>query len=213
MKKLFLTIFINLIGLNLIGQSFDCEEELFPKKDKKTRLFGYANAIGEYRVPPKFLKAKPFVGRNAIVQEGKMFGIINCEGVLVLPADYEEISAFSNGKGWVKSNGLWGLADAKGRLLIKPMYEEVKEINTFSGTASWVKKGGLWGLINKENGRFIVNIQYDDISSISDSAGIARKLGFQDLVYYGDGRVIISEMKKVNRLSQNLFTYQSKEGK
>jgi len=213
MKKPFLILFINVLGIGLMAQSFDCEEELFPKKDKKTRLFGYVNAIGEYRVPPKFLTAKPFVGRNAIVQEGKMFGIINCEGVLVLPADYTEISSFSNGKGWVKSNGLWGLADAKGRLLIKPIYEEIKEINTFSGTATWVKKAGHWGLMNKENGRFIVNLQYEDISNISDSAGIARKLGMQDLVYYGDGRVIISEMKRVNRLTQNLFVYQNKEGK
>jgi len=213
MKYTLLIILLNFLGLNLMAQSFDCEEELFPRKDKRTRLFGYVNAIGEYRVPPKFLQAKPFVGRNAIVQEGKMFGIINCEGVLILPTDYEEISSFSNGKGWVKSSGLWGLADAKGRLLIKPIYEEVKEINTFSGTSTWVKKGGLWGLINKENGRFIVNAQYDDISNISDSAGIGRKLGFQDLVYYGDGRVIITEMKKVNRVSQNLFTFQNKDGK
>ncbi|HOY95525.1 MAG TPA: WG repeat-containing protein, partial [Catalimonadaceae bacterium] len=97
------------------GQSYDCEEELFSKKDKQTRLFGYVNAIGEYRIPPSFLKAMPFVGRNAVVQQGKRFGVINCEGILVVPADYEEIASFSNGKGWVKKGGLWGLADLKGR--------------------------------------------------------------------------------------------------
>jgi hypothetical protein len=89
------------------GQSYDCEEELFSKKDKQTRLFGYVNAIGEYRIPPAFLKAMPFVGRNAIVQKGKRFGVINCEGILVVPAEYEEIASFSNGKRWIKKAGIF----------------------------------------------------------------------------------------------------------
>jgi hypothetical protein len=192
---------------------YNCEEELFSKKDRKTRLYGYVNAIGEYRIPPVFLSARPFSGRFAIVQQGKLFGVINCEGVLVIPAEYEEIAAFSDGKGWVKKGGLWGLADAKGRLLIKPLYEEVKEINPFSGMATWVKKNGAWGLISKENGRFLVEARYDDISSLSDSAGIARINGFHDLVYYGDGRIIISGMKQVFRLGKNLLGYQHADGK
>ena len=196
-----------------VGQSYDCEEELFSKKDKQTRLFGYVNAIGEYRIPPSFLKAMPFVGRNAIVQQGKRFGVINCEGILVVPAEYEEIASFSNGKGWVKKGGLWGLADLKGRLLIAPLYEEVKEINVFSGTVTWVKKQGLWGLISKENGRMIVNPQYEDVSGISDSAGITRKNNTHDLVYYGDGRIIISGMKQIRKISRNLFAYQSSDKK
>ena len=195
------------------GQSYDCEEELFSKKDKQTRLFGYVNAIGEYRIPPSFLKAMPFVGRNAVVQQGKRFGVINCEGILVVPADYEEIASFSNGKGWVKKGGLWGLADLKGRLLIAPQYEEVKEINVFSGTVTWVKKQGLWGLISKENGRMIINPQYEDVSGISDSAGLTRKNNTHDLVYYGDGRIIISGMKQIRKISRNLFAYQSPDKK
>jgi hypothetical protein len=192
---------------------FDCEEELFSKKDRKTRLFGYVNAIGEYRIPPTFLSAKPFIGRFAIVQQGKLFGVINCEGVLVVPAEYEEIASFSNGKGWVKKGGLWGLVEGKGRLLIQPLYEEVKEINVQSGTVTWVKKKGMWGLISKENGRFSVEAQYDDVSNLSDSAGIGRKNGVQDLVYYGDGRIIISGMKQVFKLGKNLMGYQHAEGK
>ncbi len=195
------------------SQSYDCEEELFSKKDKQTRLFGYVNAIGEYRIPPAFLKAMPFVGRNAIVQQGKRFGVINCEGILVVPAEYEEIASFSNGKGWVKKGGLWGLTDLKGRLLIAPLYEEVKEINVFSGTVTWVKKQGLWGLISKENGRMIINPQYEDVSGISDSAGITRKNNTHDLVYYGDGRIIISGMKQIRKISRNLFAYQSADKK
>ena len=95
----FLFLWVAMPGFS---QSYDCEEELFSKKDKQTRLFGYVNALGEYKIPPTFLRAKPFVGKNAIVQQGKMFGVLNCEGILVVPADYEEIASFSNGKGWVK---------------------------------------------------------------------------------------------------------------
>jgi len=193
------------------AQSYDCEEELFSKKDRKTRLFGYVNAIGEFRIPPVFIKAMPYLGRYAIVQQGNRFGVVNCEGVLVVPADYEEIASFSNGKGWVKKGGLWGLCDTKGRLLVAPLYEEIKEINLYSGSVTWVKKKGQWGLISKENGRMVVNPQYDEISSISDSAGICRKSTSQDLVYYGDGRVIISGMRKVQKFSRNLFAYESSE--
>ena len=217
-QALFNIIFLQaffLLGFSgkAVAQSFDCAEELFSKKDKQTRLFGYVNALGEYRVPPTFLKAMPFIGKHAVVQQGKKFGVINCEGILVVPADYDEIAAFSNGKGWVKRGGLWGLVDLKGRLLIQPLYEEVKEINLYSGTVTWVKKQGLWGLISKENGRFLVNPAYEDVSNLSDSAGIGRKTSSQDLVYYGDGRVIIQGMRKVKKVNRNLFIYQSPEQK
>lgn len=195
------------------AQNYDCEEELFSKKDKPTRLFGYVNAIGEYRIPPVFLRALPFVGKNAIVQQGKLFGVINCEGRLVVPADYEQITGFTSGKGWAKKGGLWGLIDSKGKLLIQPLYEEVKEVNPVSGTVSWVKKSGLWGLISKENGRFVVPVKYEDVSNLSDSAGIGRLNGRADLIYYGDGRVIIQNIREMRKLQGQLFAYQSEDRK
>ncbi|HRH35891.1 MAG TPA: WG repeat-containing protein, partial [Catalimonadaceae bacterium] len=185
-----LSFWLAIVGLSLcfsfpsVSQTFDCEEELFSKKDKKTRLFGYVNMLGEYRVPPTFLKAMPFSGKYAVVQQGKKFGVINCEGILVVPADYDEIASFINGKGWMKTNNLWGLVDFKGKILIQPTYEEVQEINTFNGTVTWVKKGGLWGLISRETGRMLVAPSYEAISTLSDSAGIGRKNGLQDLGYY-----------------------------
>ena len=198
-----------LLSLPIFSQSYQCEEELFPRKDKATRLYGYVNAIGEYRVPPTFLKAKPFVGKTAIVQQGNRFGIINCDGILVVPAEYDEIASFSNGKGWVKKNGLFGLMNEQGRLLIQPSYEEVKEMNAFSGTATWVKKAGIWGLISKENGRMLLNPRYEDVSAISDSAAIGRLNSIQDLVYSGDGRIIIQGMRSVRKISPGLFVYES----
>lgn len=211
-KWLLLFLFF-IFRINLFAQPFDCEEELFSKKDKKTRLFGYVNMLGEYRIPPSFLRALPFSGKYAVVQQGKKFGVINCEGVLVVPADYDEISAFINGKGWVKQNGKWGLADIKGRILIQPQYDDVQEINTFNGTVTWVKKNEQWGLISRENGRMLVNPQYEAVSNISDSAGIGRKSGFQDLVYYGDGRIIISKMRQVKKAGSKLFIYQHENRK
>lgn len=214
-----LSFWLAIVGLSLcfsfpsVSQTFDCEEELFSKKDKKTRLFGYVNMLGEYRVPPTFLKAMPFSGKYAVVQQGKKFGVINCEGILVVPADYDEIASFINGKGWMKINNLWGLVDFKGKILIQPTYEEVQEINTFNGTVTWVKKGGLWGLISRETGRMLVAPSYEAISTLSDSAGIGRKNGLQDLVYYGDGRVIIPQMRQVKKAGPGLFIYQNQDRK
>lgn len=210
-KSTNIAVFIGLyffIGHSVFAQPFDCEEELFSKKDKQTRLFGYVNMLGEYRIPPTFLKALPYSGKYAVVQQGKKFGVINCEGVLVVPADYDEIASFINGKGWMKMNGKWGLVDGKGRVLIQPQYEDVQEVNTFSGTVTWVKKNDMWGLINRENGRMLVNPQFETYSSISDSAGIGRRAGLQDLVYYGDGRIIIGGMRQVKKVGAKLFIYQ-----
>ena len=195
----------------LLAQGYDCEEELFSKKDKKTRLFGYINALGEYRVPPVFLKAKPFVGKTAIVQQGNRFGVINCEGILVVPAEFEEIASFSNGKGWAKKGGLYGLVNEQGRMLIQPMYEEIKELNLYSGVATWVKKAGFWGLISKETGRMLLAPKYEDVSIISDSAAIGRLNSLQDLIYTGDGRVIISGMRSLKKVGPGFFIYESKE--
>lgn len=197
----------------MAGQSFECEEELFPRKDKQTRLFGYANAIGEMRVQPVFQRAFQFAGRYAIVQQGNRFGVINCEGILVVPADYEEIASFTEGKGWVKKQNLWGMTDTKGRMLIAPQYEEIREINRFSGTRTWVKKQGLWGLMNRENGRMLVQPKYADVSPLSDSAAIGRHDAGQDLVYTGDGRVILAGMKKVRRINNSLFLFRNAEKK
>lgn len=195
--------------LPIQAQDYDCEEELFSKKDKATRLFGYVNALGEFRVPPLFLRAKPFIGKTAIVQQGNSFGVINCEGILIVPAEYQEISSFFGGKGWVKKNGLFGLISDQGRMLIQPVYEEVKEMNPYSGSVTWVKKAGQWGLLSRETGRQILTPRYDDVSVISDSAAIGRSGGLQDLVYTGDGRIIIQGMRSVKKLSSGLFLYES----
>jgi hypothetical protein len=211
-KAVFLPIFL-LFSFHAFSQIYQCEEELFPRKDKATRLYGYVNAIGEYRVPPTFLKAKPFSGKTAIVQQGNRFGVIGCDGNLVIPAEYDEIASFTDGKGWVKKNGLYGLMNMQGRFLIPLTYEEVKEINVYSGTASWVKKGGLWGLISKENGRLLLNPRYEDVSVISDSAAIGRLNSAQDLIYSGDGRVIIQGMRSVRKISPGLFVYESSSRK
>ena len=209
----FILLLLQIISIQQFSnaQAFDCEEELFSKKDKTTRLFGYVNALGEFRIPPVFLKAKPFIGKTAIVQQGKLFGIINCDGILVVPAEYDEIFSFFNGKGWVKKGGLFGLVSDQGRMLIQPVYEEVKEVNSFSGSVTWVKKGGLWGLLSRETGRLILPPRYDDVSVISDSAAIGRATASQDLVYTGDGRIIIQGMRSVSKVAPGIFVYESKD--
>lgn len=208
-----LTSLILLTPIFVNAQGYGCEEELFPRKDKSTRLYGYVNALSEYRVPPSFLRAKPFIGKYAIVQQGKQFGVINCDGVLVIPAEYEEITSFFDGKGWVKKNGLYGLISEQGRMLIQPMYEGIKEMNIYSGSATWVKKAGLWGLISRETGRMLLNPIYDDVSPISDSAAIGRGASSQDLIYTGDGRVIIKGMRSVSKVAAGLFVYESTDRK
>ena len=197
----------------LHAQGYSCEEELFPRKDKATRLYGYVNALSEYRVPPIFLKAKPFNGKCAVVQQGKRFGVINCDGHLIIPAEFEEIPSFSSGKGWVKKSGLFGLMSEQGRMLIQPQYEDVKEMNLYSGTATWVKKSGQWGLISRETGRMLLNPQYEDVTPISDSAAIGRSASSQDLIYTGDGRVIIKGMRSINKIAPGLFIFESAERK
>lgn len=194
------------------AQYFDCDEELFPRQDKQTKLYGYVNFIGEQRVPASFIRAFPFEGKYAIVQQGKKYGVLNCNGRLTVPAVYDGFLSFVNGKGWARTGELWGLVDQTGRNLIAPTYEQAIEVNP-RGEYTWVSKADKWGLISKENGRFIVPLEYDTYSNMSDSAGIVRKGSAFSIVYYGDGRKIYSDLKSVRKVAPELYIFQKNDGK
>ena len=110
--KILLSLFLALFFAgNVYAQVFDCPEELFLRQDKKTRLFGYGSLLGEWKIPPTYIKAWPFAGKNAVVIIGKGYGVIDCEGKTIIEPVYESMGIFQYGKGWAKKNELWGLSD------------------------------------------------------------------------------------------------------
>jgi hypothetical protein len=211
MRYLLLLLFVLVQGFSH-AQLYDCEEELFPKQDKQTRLWGYVNFIGEWRVDPVFIKAYAFEGKNAVVMKGTKFGVLDCSGKLVVMPVYDQFASFSDGKGWAKAGNVWGLVDKKGKVLIAPTYDEVREVNP-TGIATWVRKGDKWGLMTKETGRFIIPLEYDNFQNLSDSAGILRKENNWFIGYYGDGRLIYSHLSRVSKLNNRLVAFKNSEKK
>ncbi len=209
MRYFLLLLFVLVCGFSQ-AQFYDCEEELFPKQDKQTRLWGYINFIGEWRVDPVFIKAYAFEGKNAVVMKGTKFGVLDCSGRLVVMPVFDQFASFANGKGWARSGNLWGLVDKNGKVLIQPMYDEVREVNP-TGIASWVRKGDKWGLMTKETGRFIIPLEYDNFQNLSDSAGILRKENNWFIGYYGDGRLIYSNLSRVVKLNNRLVAFKTSE--
>lgn len=188
------------------AQLYDCQEEIFPRQDKATKLWGYKNFMGEWRVPATFVKAYSFEGKNAIVIQGKQYGILNCEGRLIATG-YDEFASFVYGKGWGRIGDKWALVDDKGRQLIAPTYTQVKEISPRTGSLTWVEKQEKWGLISKENGRFIIPLEYDSYLNLSDSAAIVRQANTFRVMEYARGTVVQDNISAVLPLGGNPALY------
>ncbi len=159
----------------------ECPEELFPKYDKKARLYGYANWLGEYKVPAVYLRAGQFDGRFARVQLDKKQGIINCEGIMVVQAVYDEIGPLTYGKAFARNGDSYKYVDATGRTATNEYFQDVAEISDHNLQA-WVKQKDKWALFDKETARLRTQPHWDAVTPISDSASIVR-LGNQFGLY------------------------------
>lgn len=203
----YLLAFLSTILLSNAAQAqfYDCPDEIFPRQDKATRLWGYKDITGTWRVQPVYIKAYAFEGKNAVVIQGKKYGVVDCEGRIMV-SGYDEFASFVWGKGWGRVGDKWALVDDKGRQLIPPTYSSVREVSP-RGTLTWVQKDNKWGLISKENGRFIIPQQYDTYLSMSDSAAIVRQANVFKVIEYSRGEVIQDNISAVIQLSPAFFAF------
>lgn len=152
----------------------ECPDELFPKYDKKSRLYGYTTWLGEWKIPPTYLRASPFDGKYARVQLDKKFGVINCEGFMVIAANYDEIGPLTYGKAFARIGDNYTYFDASGKTGTNEIFQDVQEI-TDHNMISWVKIKGKWAQFDKETARLRTQPLFDAVSTMSDSASIVRQ--------------------------------------
>ena len=197
-------------GLPALAQGpNECPDELFPFQDKTTRLWGYSTFLGEKKVPPTFIKARPFQGRYAVVLIGTKYGVIDCEGKTVLEAVYDAMGPFIVGRGWAQRNELWGLIDVKGRVLQPFQFQEMREVS-LRGPLTWLRKNEKWGLYNKDWGRLAVQPVYDTYAQLSDSAAIVRLQNRYGILRVQTGETALDSCDEILKMDNRHLRFRRK---
>jgi len=185
----------------LWAQGYDCDEPLFPRYDRKARLWGYTGVSRQFVIPPTYTKAYVHEERYAIVLMGMKYGVIDCNGTLVVPAEYEDIDYFNVGRGWAKKDNLYALINAKNKQLTPHLFSEIKPV-TNRGSATWVKKDNKWGFFDKNNVRYIVNPEYDAVNNMSDSAAIVKKGNEFSIFDYDFNTIVLDKIDVIYNTSE-----------
>lgn len=143
--------------------------------DPSSRLYGYRNDDGSWKIAPKYQKATAFTSgarRYAIVKYDNRWGCIDPEGnMIVRSIFYSQEEADNAGKEWLRADepgkwvypaqnsadGRWGFVNYYGQWKFQPEYEAA---GTYIGTDpmsfATVRQDGRWGCIDAK-GILIVN--------------------------------------------------------
>jgi tetratricopeptide (TPR) repeat protein len=122
-----------------------------PAFHDRVQRWGYANAEGEFVVPPEYADVQPFRDEVAWVRrpEAQTWELIDEQGqqLITASAGYFGVGSFSDGLAWVSrdGNGSWIAIDKSGRIVIPEGFDDVRPFRR--GIAA-VRKGG-WGAVDK----------------------------------------------------------------
>jgi hypothetical protein len=196
------------ISAQQLGQN--CPEDLIPRQDKHTRLFGFANLAGEWLIPAHYVKVFPFVGNKAVVMLGTKLGVINCEGYLVIPAEYDDFTIFNVDKTWAKKAGDWSLINDQGKVLVSEKMSDVRTIQP-EYDFIWVKKNDLWGIFSERSLQFTAKPQFDMFQVISEAASIVKTGDSLGVISHDDGSFFIKQnVSNINKLTKTAFAFKQR---
>ncbi|WP_232071894.1 WG repeat-containing protein [Phytohabitans flavus] len=122
-----------------------------PTFHDRVQRWGYANAEGEFVVPPEYADVQPFRDQVAWVRrpEAQTWELIDEQGqqLITASAGYFGVGSFSDGLAWVSRDGAggWIAIDKSGRIVISEGFDDVRPFRR--GIAA-VRKGG-WGAVDK----------------------------------------------------------------
>lgn len=188
-----------------LGQN--CPEDLIPRQDNKSRLYGYSNLAAEWIIPAHYVKVYPFIGNKAVVMLGTKLGVINCEGYLVIPAEYDDFTIFNVDKTWAKKAGTWSLINDKGQKLIN---EEMSDVHTIQAEYDfiWVKKDKLWGIFSERSFKFIAKPQFDMFQTLSEAASIVKLGDSLGVISHEDGTYFIKpNIQNIIKINKTAFAF------
>lgn len=191
-----------------MGQN--CPEDLIPRQDKHSRLYGFANLAGEWVIPAHYVKVFPFVGNKAVVMLGTKLGVINCEGYLVIPAEYDDFTIFNVDKTWAKKAGNWSLINDSGKVLASDQMSDVHTIQP-EYDFIWVKKNGLWGIFSEKTLTFTAKPQFDMFQVISEAASIVKTGDSLGVISHDDGTFFIKQnISNIIKLTKTAFAFKQR---
>ena len=159
MKKTLLMLFIALVTVNVMAQSY-----LVQVKPDGSKLWGYANEKGELIVPAKYKKCFPFSEGYAVVLNGKEYGFIkhdggeletSVKGFRLAKSSLFGLQGFSDGLVQISKDGKWGYLDTDGQTAIDLKYDFTTK---FSGGFALVKRGAEFFVLNKRGEEIAITV-------------------------------------------------------
>ncbi len=200
--------------LSMAIVSYSTAQDIYPRMDQSTELYGYADADDNWIISAQYQYAGVFVDGVAKVQKNDLYGLINRSNALIVPIAYAEMGDASFGLVMAKNavNGKYGYFDLNGKKVIDFIYEGA---NYFSSGLAGAKQNGKWGFIDTK-GKVVIPFQFDAIVLDADDDWITLWLGVStDMGYsfYNDYAIVMKDghYGMINKLGNTLvdFKYES----
>lgn len=144
----------------------DCQYDQNLTPVKSNERYGYANAQGDIKIPPRFEMAYGFDEGLALVKSNGKYGYINAKGQFAIKPTYDDAWGFLDGQAKVIQKGKHGFIDKTGKFTIKPVYDEMGV--WFENGLIPAKKGDKWGYIDRQ-GNIKIPFVYDVADGFSEN--------------------------------------------
>ena len=153
---------------------------------EKTGRWGYVDASGAWKIPARFVEARPFAEGVAAVKdpEKNLWGLIDASGSFVVAPRFAGLSSMSEGLAPAKEpDGRWGYIDRSGGWVIQPRFGDAHRHH--QGLAQAL--GHRWGFIDK-SGAFVIPDSFGDVGRFSEDRAavwltIGGRLGTAPVTY------------------------------
>jgi hypothetical protein len=190
--------------------------QLVPKR--VGRKVGFADAGGQFKIPPTFDEALPFSEGFAAVEVGGKWGFIDTEGHIVISPQFGAAFYFREGVATVESEQGFLIVDKSGSALSsgydmvefiaedrvpvlhgekwgfldlhgKPVVPVMYEsMRPFSGGLAAVQRGNKWGYIDRD-GKQAIPFQFDEAGPFANGVAPAR-VGDESGFINGSGKFV-----------------------
>lgn len=153
-------------------------------------------------------------GLTPFVLKDKL-GYLDADGKIVIPArldvfpNWELFAGFSNGhaKAYNAKTKKYGLIDEKGSWILQPRYNDVSFYSDFIA----VQITDKWEYINLSGQRLNLGV-YDRAESFEQGTALVIRSGQQGLINKTGQLVVPIEMRRINRISEDLLRWEDGEG-
>lgn len=140
-----------------------------------TRLQGYMNANGSWKIEPQFKRAGPYCDERAAVQRGDGLWIYLDREGQEIGGPWDGAEAFTEGRGLVTSykggdKFLHGYIDTGGKVVISVQFAGAR---LFSEGLAAVLVDGKWGYVDRD-GKMVIPPRFDEAQAFRGGRAVVR---------------------------------------